>query len=146
MLQYLWWDKGAHFFRAVYTPVGSKEVYIWLPSLVNAYSILCMLCQNCFREVQHRLHSQHDKIFFYGLITSCSAVLWNKHVPPWPLRCQKSLIFCTSVPFFHLRTKSVVTSSFLSSSFFDCFLKSLETVILIIFLYVVVYFPLPKTF
>lgn len=127
MLQYLWWDKGAHFFRAVYTLVGSKDVYILLPSLVNAYSVLCMLCQNCFWEVQHRLHSEHDKIFFYGLITSCSAVLWNKHEPPWPLWCQKSLTFCTSVPFFHPRTKSVVTSSFLS------FHKCLETVILIIF-------------
>lgn len=64
-----------HISLRVYTLVGSKDVYIWLPSLVNAYNVLCMLCQSHQWEVQHRLRSEHDKIFFNGLITSCSAVL-----------------------------------------------------------------------
>lgn len=64
---------------------------MYLTSLVNAYSILCMLCQNIFWAVQQCLHSEHDKIFLYRLIISCSAVLWNKHVPLWPLWC--SLLF-----------------------------------------------------
>lgn len=50
------------FFTAVHTLVGSKDIYIYMApfSLLNAYSILCMLCQNYFWEVQHRLHSEHE--------------------------------------------------------------------------------------
>lgn len=59
--------------------------------LVDANNSLCMLCHNIFWAVQQCLHSEHDKVFLYRLITSCSAVLWNKHVPLWPLWC--SLLF-----------------------------------------------------
>lgn len=121
MLHFLWWDKGAHFFSTVYTLVGSKDVDIWLPSLVNAYSILCMLCQKYFWEVQHCLHSEHDKISFYRLIKSCSAVLWNKHVPPWPSGVRPFLLFAPLCHFFHSQTKSVVNSSFPAFFFFLLF-------------------------
>lgn len=67
------------------------------------------------------------KYVSYGRITSCSAVLWNEHVPPRPLWCQKYLTLCTSVQFFHPRTQSVVTSSFLSFCFV-CFTISLPTI------------------
>lgn len=52
------------------------DLYIWLPSLVDACSILCMLYQDLLLEVQHRLHSEHDKdiLLWFDHVVQCSPV------------------------------------------------------------------------
>lgn len=69
-------------FFTVHACGGSKDVqYISLASLVR-WSWLTLFSA-CFArivflgEVQHRLHYEHDEIVLYGLIMSCSAVLWS---------------------------------------------------------------------
>lgn len=83
--------------------------------------------------------SEHDKKYIF------CAVLWNKHVPLWPLWCSLLLApLCHSS--IHIADRWRLPHSCLF--FFLCLThKSLQTAILIIFfLNIVVYFPLPKTF